>query len=127
MAQLRAIVDLPASSRSAATARALVCAILPAWGLAPIAEDAALVVSEMVANAVQHAPGSASHELEIVRRSRGVRIYISDGSPAVPVVAELSHSRPHGRGMRVIEELSSSWGSDEHHGGKRVWVDLDVQ
>jgi hypothetical protein len=55
-----------------------------------------------------------------------VRIYISDGSPAVPVVAELSQNRPHGRGMRVIEELSSSWGSDEHHGGKRVWVDLDV-
>src|SRR4051812_22818914 len=58
MGELRAVVELPATLRSAATARAVVRALLPAWGLGPVVDDAELVVSELVSNAVEHAPGS---------------------------------------------------------------------
>jgi hypothetical protein len=29
-----------------------------------------------------------------------------------------------GRGVLIIEALSSGWGVHDHHGGKRVWVQL---
>ncbi|MFN2561566.1 MAG: ATP-binding protein [Jatrophihabitans sp.] len=124
MTQLRAVVELPASVRSAATARALVRALLPAWGLTPVVDDAELVVSELVSNAVEHAPGSETYELEVSQRDGNVRISLIDGSSIRPVVAELAHDRPRGRGMRMVEALTDSWGADDHHGGKRVWVEL---
>jgi anti-sigma regulatory factor (Ser/Thr protein kinase) len=124
--QLRAVVELPATLRSAATARAVIRALLLGWGLKPIVDDAELVVSELVSNAVEHAPGSDTYELEVVRRGTGVRIYLADGSSIKPVVAKLAHDRPRGRGMRIVEALTSSWGSDNHDGGKRVWVDLEA-
>jgi two-component sensor histidine kinase len=83
-----------------------------------------LVVSELVSNAVEHAPGSATYELEVVQIGSGVRISLADGSSIKPVVAELAHDRPRGRGMRIVEALTSSWGADDHDGGKRVWVEL---
>lgn len=125
MAQLRAVVELPATLRSAATARAVIRALLPAWGLARVADDAELVVSELVSNAVEHAPGSDTYELEVTQRGESVRISLVDGSSIKPVVAELARDRPRGRGMRIVEALTQAWGADEHHGGKRVWVELD--
>jgi anti-sigma regulatory factor (Ser/Thr protein kinase) len=125
MAQLRMMLDLPATLRSASTARAVVRALLPGWGLpAPVVDDAELVVSELVSNAVEHAPGSETYELEVVQRPDGVRISLADGSSIKPVVAALAHDRPRGRGLRIVEALTDEWGSDEHKGGKRVWVEL---
>jgi anti-sigma regulatory factor (Ser/Thr protein kinase) len=125
MGQLKAIVELPATLHSAATARAVIRAILPGWGLRPIVDDAELIVSELVSNAVEHAPGSATYELEVVQRGGGIRIYLADGSSIKPVIAALAHDRPRGRGLRIVEALTTSWGSDDHKGGKRVWVDLE--
>jgi anti-sigma regulatory factor (Ser/Thr protein kinase) len=125
MGQLRAVVELPATLRSAATARAVIRALLPAWGLTPVVDDAELVVSELVSNAVEHAPGSETYELEVMQRGAGVRISLADGSSIKPVVAELARDRPRGRGMRIVEALTRAWGADDHHGGKRVWVELD--
>jgi anti-sigma regulatory factor (Ser/Thr protein kinase) len=124
MGQLRMMVELPATLRSAATARAVIRALLPAWGLSPIVDDAELVVSELVSNAVEHAPGSDTYELEVVQQVNGVRISLADGSSIKPVVAALAHDRPRGRGLRIVEALTDEWGSDEHEGGKRVWVEL---
>jgi anti-sigma regulatory factor (Ser/Thr protein kinase) len=124
MAQLRMVVELPATLRSASTARAVIRAVLPGWGLAPIVPDAELVVSELVSNAVEHAPGPDTYELEVLQRADGVRISLADGSSIKPVVAALAHDRPRGRGMRIVEALTDEWGSDDHHGGKRVWVEL---
>jgi two-component sensor histidine kinase len=92
----------------------------------PLRDDATLVVSELVTNAMQHAPGVDSYELEITRRSAGVRVSIADGSSVRPLVKQLSHDAPRGRGMAIVAALSSRWGADDHHGGKRVWVDLDA-
>lgn len=126
VAQWRASVDIPATSNGPAAARRVVHALLPAWGLGVLVDDAELVVSELVTNAYLHAPGSDSFELELVRRANGVRIVLADGASVRPIIAELRHDRPTGRGMAIIAELATSWGSEEHHGGKRVWVDLDL-
>ena len=125
MGQWRASMDVPATSHGPRAARRVVSALLPVWGLADLQDDAELVVSELVTNAYLHAPGTDSFELELVRRGNGVRIALADGAAVRPVIADLRHRRPNGRGMGIIAALASGWGAEDHHGGKRVWVDLD--
>lgn len=125
MAQWRASVDVPATPHGPAAARRVVAALLPAWGLESVVDDAQLVVSELVTNAYRHAPGTDSFELELVRRQHGVRISLADGASIRPIIAELGDAHPSGRGMLIISKLASNWGTEEHHGGKRVWVDLE--
>ena len=126
MAQWRASIDVPATAHGPAAARRVVSALLPAWELPELCDDAELVVSELVTNAYRHAPGTDSFELELVRRDDGVRIALADGNSVRPVIAELaSDNQPTGRGMALVAALATRWGAEDHHGGKRVWVDLD--
>lgn len=127
MAQWRAVIDLAPTSAAPAAARTVVAAVLQGWGLGDGASDAQQVVTELVTNAIRHAPGQASYELELVARADGVRIYVADGSPARPTVAHVAPHVAHGRGMRIVQALAADWGTDEHHGGKRVWADLAVE
>jgi anti-sigma regulatory factor (Ser/Thr protein kinase) len=124
MTQLRAVIDLPADARAPAVARTLVRTLARTWRLPDLAEDAQLIVSELVTNALRHAPGPGSLELEVIRRGRGLRIALVDGSAVRPLVRELSPQTPTGRGMAIVQAISAGWGADDHHGGKRVWVDL---
>ena len=126
MGQWRASVDVPASPYGPGAARRVVQALLPVWGLEPLCDDAQLVVSELVSNAFRHAPDTDSFELELVRRHDGVRIALADGSSVRPLIAELTDDQPSGRGMAIVEALATAWGAEDHHGGKRVWVDLDL-
>jgi anti-sigma regulatory factor (Ser/Thr protein kinase) len=127
MAQWRASIDVPASAQGPAAARRVVAALLPAWELPDLSDDAQLVVSELVTNAYRHAPGTDNFELELVRQDAGVRIALADGNSVRPVIAELKDddARPTGRGMAIVAALASRWGAEDHHGGKRVWVDLE--
>jgi len=101
-------------------------ALLPVWELPELSADAELVVSELVTNAYRHAPGTDSFELELVRREDGVRIALADGNAVRPVIAELkADNQPTGRGMAIVAALATRWGAEDHHGGKRVWVDLE--
>jgi len=126
MAQWRASIDVPASAHGPAAARRVVAALLPVWELPELSADAELVVSELVTNAYRHAPGTDSFELELVRREDGVRIALADGNAVRPVIAELkADHQPTGRGMAIVAALATRWGAEDHHGGKRVWVDLD--
>jgi len=125
MAQWRALIDVPASAHGPAAARHVVAALLPVWELPELSADAELVVSELVTNAYRHAPGTDSFELELVRQSDGVRISLADGNAVRPVIAELhADHQPTGRGMAIVAALAVRWGAEDHHGGKRVWVDL---
>lgn len=126
MSQWRAVIDVPASLHGPAAARQVIVALLPMWGLANFAADAQLIVTELVTNAYQHAPGSDSFELEILGYPDRIRIVLADGSAVRPVIAELDETRPGGRGMRIVAALATEWGTEDHHGGKRVWVELTL-
>src|SRR3954452_4090729 len=125
MGALRAVIDLPASVHSPATARHVVCELADAWGLPDLTEDAQLIASELVTNATRHGPGSDPIELEVIHRGERLRIAVVDRSADRPQVLELSPEAPSGRGMAIVVALSSDWGADDHHSGKRVWADLD--
>jgi anti-sigma regulatory factor (Ser/Thr protein kinase) len=124
VAQMRAVIDIPGRTSQVAAARAIVGAIITAWGLPDRVDDAKFVASELLTNAIDHAPGQETYELELEQRDVGLRVSLADGSSISPVVAQLDHARPRGRGIRLIEAFATSWGSEEYRGGKRVWVDL---
>jgi anti-sigma regulatory factor (Ser/Thr protein kinase) len=122
----RAVFEVPASPRAPALARHLVGEFLRGWGLAVIADDTELAVSEMVTNAVQHAPGSGSHLIEVVRGPRGVRVTVADESPALPILRPVQSTGGRGRGLHILAALGTAWGVELHEGGKRVWVEFAV-
>ena len=95
------------------------------WEVPHDREDVALLVTELVANVVDHVQGEVDLTLELSLSDTWLRIAVVDGSSIRPVVQELSHERPRGRGMRMVEAIADRWGAEDHEGGKRVWFDLD--
>ena len=95
--------------------------------LAPVRDDALLVVSELASNAVLHSGSAPGDELEVlaVRIPDGVRIAVRDGghSGRVPVRRPRAPLEPGGMGLRVVETIARRWGS-ERGGGLSVWAEL---
>jgi anti-sigma regulatory factor (Ser/Thr protein kinase) len=124
MSRRTASIDLPPVSASVPASRHLVLELLRAWDVPHDREDAALLVTELVANVVDHVGGEADLTLELSLSGSWLRIAVADGSSIPPVVRELSHDRPRGRGLRMVQSIADRWGAEDHRGGKRVWLDL---
>ena len=116
-------VVLPAESGSCSRARRLVDEAVTNWGLPEeFADDAALVVTELVSNGADHAEGPL--RLTVSRTEAGVRIEVHDRSTALPVVRPVSPESPRGRGMIIVNALSAAWGVEPDDEGKTVWAEL---
>ncbi|MEU3190810.1 ATP-binding protein [Streptomyces sp. NPDC006992] len=111
---------------SAATARRLTYTALSCWGLDELADDAALVVSELVANAVQHARRESIRVVVERTGVRSVRVAVADFSRARPVAREVGEGDEGGRGLALVGELAVGWGVDERRWGKVVWAELEA-
>ena len=105
---LRASVDLPRAAEHRVWRVGLLAMTLAGWDLDPLRDDAQLVVSELVANAVTHAPGLDSYRLEVTRLSNAVRVSVLDGSPSAPAMRPTDDERPGGKGLRISEALAGS-------------------
>ncbi|NUT45872.1 MAG: ATP-binding protein [Saccharothrix sp.] len=117
-------VTLPASAGSSARARQVVGAAGSAWGLSEdTIDDAALVVTELVSNAVDHATGPVG--LTVTRTDSGLRIEVADRSSAPPQPRPVQVDSARGRGLIIVAALSRSWGSSPTSDGKVVWAELD--
>jgi anti-sigma regulatory factor (Ser/Thr protein kinase) len=94
---------------------------------ADVVDDALLVVSELVTNAVRHAGDESSTiELELDRSGDHLRVALADGSKASPSPRSASHVAEDGRGMALLAALSDRWGIEPRNGGKRVWWEVDL-
>lgn len=122
MGSLTAHFDVPLSNDAPRQARATSAAILATWGYVDPAwcSRAALVVSELVTNAVEHAGGWVAVDLEA--HDSSVAIAVSDPSPVPP--RRRDPDRRGGRGLGLIESLTVGWSVEDHHGGKRVRAEL---
>ncbi len=102
-----------------ATARRTVESACLAWGLpARVREDAVLVTSELVTNAVRYAGTDVRLSLECGRRRLvlGARDFAT-GSRPWPAAAG---------GLTVVAKLTSHWGVLPHEDGKTVWARLRI-
>jgi two-component sensor histidine kinase len=97
--------------------------ILSTWHLEDLADDAEWIATELVTNAVQH--GRGSPRLSVCRKDSGIEIAVFDSSRALPQVRNATVQDEGGRGLRIVDNLSSRWGVDTLRGGKRVWAMLN--
>lgn len=117
-------VVLPPCPSSARVARNMVGATLRDWDAEELCEDAALLVTELVVNAVKHA--QTDLELRIVHIDGGVRIEVRDGSPSLPARRDATDVAENGRGLRIVDALAFRYGVETEDTGKRVWVELQT-
>jgi anti-sigma regulatory factor (Ser/Thr protein kinase) len=91
-----------------------------------ILDDALLLISELVTNAVRH--GSPPILLALECDGEGLRVRVRDGAPALPRPRDSIPEDEGGRGLALVDALSDAWGAepvvDEHGGGKSVWFEL---
>jgi hypothetical protein len=125
MSQWQAKFELPVEPASAAAARHVVGELLSVWGLARFGDDVRLIASELITNVYAHTPKADSVEFELLGFADRVRLSVADGSTIKPVIRELDPASPSGRGLQLVQALASRWGAEEHHGGKRVWVEVE--
>ena len=94
-------------------------------GFSDLAETAALLVSEIVTNAVLHAQTECELTLRTCRG--GIRVEAIDGSDQFPVGAiDPDPLAVSGRGMLLVDALSSAHGSEAvPGGGKLVWFEIE--
>lgn len=118
-----AVSRWPQSARSVGLARAELSDLLTKWDLSTVVDEALLVLSELVTNAVRHGRATVEREIE-TRYSRvadGVRIEVRDWAEERPVMRVPGDGG--GWGLRLVAELSARWGVDERAGaGKSVWA-----
>lgn len=115
---------LPCEAESAETARRLVRTALAAWGLEHVAEDGALVVTELVANAVNHTGGHCIRVLVARTGDDLVRVGVVDKSRSMPRLQHPTDTEVHGRGLTLVDALTTRWGTELKRWGKCVWAEL---
>ena len=111
---------------SAGMARCYVRAALEYHGLGDYADDAEIVTSELVTNAVQHAGMDSTETIAVtlmrVRSPDAVAVVVADSSPHPPVRRERTGDSERGRGLQVVEALSVHWGWRPKPGGKVIFA-----
>ncbi|MGW2571631.1 SpoIIE family protein phosphatase [Streptomyces sp. NPDC001537] len=126
----RAAASFEPVGRSVATARSFVRDTLQGWGFADIVDDAVVLTSELVTNAVVHAGTSA--DVLCLRTDEGVRIEVADRYPEreIPLqghpVNMGSPDREGGRGLQLCAALAARWGVEYTPTHKQVWFQLDL-
>lgn len=113
---------LPGEPASVGQARRLAAEALRAWGRDELVDEASLLISEVVTNAVLHA--GTDIEVRIRPRGAGVHIEVADGSPVLPALRHYHGDAITGRGLRILETTASQWGTLATDSGKVVWFDL---
>ena len=121
-------LGLPGTPESVPIARRRVRAALGLHGLGDFAEDAEIITSELVANAVQHACQDGTKTIGVIlthaRTPAAVTVAVSDSSPQLPVRRDRPAGGEQGRGLQIIEALSAHWGWRRGGSGKVVFAVL---
>jgi len=119
----RVCLELPDQPEAVRDGRHFVRAQLRERVADTVADDAALITAELLANAIQH--GQPPVVLCVQVRDNLVRLEVQDGSGRSPVRPAPSTANMTGRGITLIEALSTRWGVDRGPGdGKTVWSEV---
>ena len=121
---------LPFAARCVARARRELVRDLAGRGLSrELVDDAVLVLSELVSNAVRYArPLAGQDRLQVGWAVLGpgtLRLEVVDGGGrTAPAVAHRGPGATGGRGLAIVDELTSAWGVTEDDHTSTVWAVL---
>jgi anti-sigma regulatory factor (Ser/Thr protein kinase) len=130
---LHSFLELGALDGAVPSARLHARHVLWEWGLAALADDAELVVSELVTNGVQASRAMTHAAIRLWLASDRVQVMICvwDASLKPPVRMDAAEDAENGRGLLLVEAVSKQWGwfpdeaggppGGDHH-GKVVWA-----
>ena len=93
-----------------------------------VLDDAMLLTSELVTNAVGHAGRSSDDpiELTVFVDSDVLRVSVRDRGPGFDPRQVRARSEEGGWGLDLVERLSSRWGVGRHPDGSEVWFEIDL-
>jgi anti-sigma regulatory factor (Ser/Thr protein kinase) len=117
---------LAATAESVAAARAFTRATLSTWDLRHLVDDAALITSELMSNAVVVAPGEMV-VLTLTHEVHALVIGVWDSSEKLPAPSPTDPLEESGRGLRIVAAISGEHGIDRaENGGKTVWARMKI-
>ncbi|SNR49339.1 ATP-binding protein [Actinomadura mexicana] len=118
-------LTLPAERESVPAARRFSRSVSTASGIGHIADDTEVLVSELVTNAVRHAPvPGAALCLRLLRAGTRLRIEVHDQSAAVPTARPVDLMEETGRGWFLVAVMTDGHGTDHTASGKAVWCEV---
>ncbi|MFE5602298.1 ATP-binding protein [Streptomyces coelicoflavus] len=116
----------PAAPDAVRTARSLVRRTLDEWRLGSVGDITALLVSELVTNALRHATGPIG--VRLVRDPAGAAgvllVEVSDPLPDPPRERVARPDDEDGRGLQLVASVTRRWGTRPGEAGKTVWFEL---
>lgn len=116
-------IELEHDPRSVPRARAFVRDVLRKTGAHALYDDAALLVSELVTNAITHANSGCRLHLSLTPSV--LRLAVIDEGDGTPEPQIHDESMEHGRGLHLVGAIASAWGIDTWADvGKIVWAEL---
>lgn len=114
---------LPAAPNSVSAARIFVEDAVARSGARSRRDDAGLMTSELVTNAVLYARSPL--EVFVSPGERAVRVGVRDDSPRLPRLMDGIGESMAGRGLHIVDSLADAWGAEPGaEGGKTVWFEL---
>ncbi|MFF5970333.1 SpoIIE family protein phosphatase [Streptomyces sp. NPDC012769] len=117
-----AIWTIDADPAAVGTVREAATARLRAWGLEELVFTTELVLSELVTNAVRYAGGPI--EVRLIRAGRLI-CEVSDPSAAHPRMRRARLTDEGGRGLYLVAQLTTRWGSRYSRSGKTIWAEQE--
>jgi anti-sigma regulatory factor (Ser/Thr protein kinase) len=112
-------LQLARSTSAARAARRFVAQIVAESSVSDRLEDLAVVVSELVTNAVEHGLEPLVLEIEA---DGGALVRVSDAGGGEPAIKSASTTRVRGRGLALVRDLADAWGVEHSANGKTVWA-----
>jgi len=116
--------SFPAELNSVRAARHYVAALLDLAAAEAVVTDAAIVVTELAANAVVHA--HSRFTLTVTRSAAGAKIAVRDHTPLAPPDGEGPFRVLIGHGLSVVSQLARRWAVERLPDGKVVWAELSL-
>ncbi|MFF7770995.1 ATP-binding protein [Streptomyces massasporeus] len=123
-ATVRALeISVAADRALVAEVRHSVRTTLASWGAGAIADDMAVVASELASNALKHAGDEATVRLRLEEGQ--ALLEVDDSSIQRPVPRRVGAEVEEGRGLFLVQALAAEWGwRYRDGGGKTVWASL---
>lgn len=120
--QLQLAVDDAAAVR---VARRSAREVIEQWTVrGSVADDACLVISELVTNALMH--GRSEAVLRMHHNDDGLLVEVMDQNTRLPVLVAPDPHSLSGRGLALVASLATLWGAEHTPTGKVVWAEFDL-